>query len=72
MAWYQRMAQRRPSFLIGMASLLDLFGILSSSPQMRRDYYKPLYDDTEAIASDWSAVGKDMRAAFMQYDQAVK
>jgi hypothetical protein len=70
MAWYLRMTVKRLSFLLGIASLFDFFGVLSPIPKMNMSRYEPLYDDAEAIANDWEAIGNDMRTAMSEYDQA--
>ena len=48
------------SFLLGVATLFDLAGVLTAAP-VRRD---PIEVDAQAIRSDWLAVGDDMRVAF--------
>lgn len=64
MNWYLYMAKKRPSFIIGIASLFDfIFGI-------ERPYDKPIVsqltgmpDDKIAILGDWIITGQDMRTA---------
>jgi len=64
MNWYLYMARKRPSFIIGIARLLDIFSVI------REPYEKPLAgqftglpDDGEALWGDWYMVGQDMTAA---------
>jgi hypothetical protein len=49
----------RPSFLEGVARVLDL----GSTLERRRKYATPEEADWAAIASDWRVVGDDLRAA---------
>lgn len=64
MNWYLYMAKKRPSFIIGIASLFDfIFGI-------ERPYNKPISsqltgmpNDDIAILGDWVITGQDMRTA---------
>jgi len=74
MVWHKLMARKRPAFLLGIASLVDFFGILSAVPKMKANGggYKPLYDDTEAIADDWRSTGEDIWAAMKKFSQAEK
>lgn len=53
--------QKKPSFLIGVARILDITVSLSS----RERSYKPNseYEDFYAIYSDWKAVGDDIKGA---------
>jgi len=57
-----------PSFLRGIAKILDIHGISSniyngSSSSAKADY--------EAISSDWKMVGKDMREALDEYKKEI-
>jgi hypothetical protein len=56
-----------PCFLLGMASAIDISATLdiynvSSSPEEA---------DRKAIASDWQAVGDDMRIAITMYRNGI-
>ena len=53
--------QKKPSFLIGVARILDITVSLS----FRERSYKSNseYEDFYAIYSDWKAVGDDIKAA---------
>lgn len=53
--------QKKPSFLIGVARILDITVSLSSHERS----YKPdsKYEDFYAIYSDWKAVGDDIKGA---------
>ena len=57
-----------PSFLMGIARTVDLFGLLNeynTSPNDRlADYY--------ALYSDWKAVGDDMREIMREYKETFK
>ncbi|MBI4827474.1 MAG: hypothetical protein HY804_01465 [Nitrospinae bacterium] len=48
-----------PSFLGGMARVLDIFGVFTAYNYSR----SPQEADARAIHSDWLAVGKDLDAA---------
>ena len=50
----------RPSFMDGFAGALDLFGKGSRSPLSSKPGHEV---DAEAIASDWAAIGDDLRRA---------
>ncbi|HOC93882.1 MAG TPA: hypothetical protein PKH33_16160 [bacterium] len=58
----------KPSFLGGMARVLDLGGTLkeynSSSSSEEAD--------ARAISSDWKMVGKDIKAAMLRHDEEEK
>lgn len=57
----------RPSFLSGMARVLDLGATLD-------DYNTCLNDgqaDSIALRSDWDAVGGDLRAAMGKFDEVL-
>jgi len=57
----------RPSFLTGIARIIDPFGTLNeynTSPNARiADYY--------AILSDWKAVGDDLRYSIHEHKKTV-
>ena len=56
----------RPSFLAGVASLLDIFGVFTSyniSPS-------PDVADSRAIYSDWKVIGSDIKQAVFEVEQA--
>ncbi len=55
---YQRYP--RPSFTDGFAHALDLFGNGFRSPLPNKPGHEV---DAEAIASDWAAIGDDLRRA---------
>jgi hypothetical protein len=60
--------KRKPSFLEGMASLLDF-----STPQEKYNYSKTDTEaDCRAIRADWMAIGGDMNEAFNTYVEAQK
>jgi hypothetical protein len=54
-----------PSFLLGVASVLDIGGTLV--------VYNTSKDsgeaDTRALASDWASVGRDIRTAIEKFEQ---
>lgn len=50
----------RPSFLEGMARILDFGGVLNQ-------YDWP--SDVDALRSDWEMVGRDMRDAIAAYER---
>lgn len=50
-------------FLRGLASLLDLGGVLRPWRPITRTPEKAARLDAEVIASDWRAVGDDLRTA---------
>ncbi len=52
------------NLLVGMRSILDLF------PHRRAIQLPSIKTDKEALASDWQAVGDDMRAAMKEFDDA--
>jgi len=45
------------SFIRGAASILDLFGVLSETPEFLE------VSDADAIRSDWEAIGMDIQTA---------
>lgn len=55
-----------PSFLEGMARVLDIGGTL----QAYNESPTPAVADTIAIASDWLMVGKDLQSAIDAYQVA--
>ena len=59
---YERLGLPRPSFWEGVARTLDIGGVLSGPRVM-----PPARRDGEILASDWEAVGADMRAALGQF-----
>ena len=60
---YDRFVGKRPSFFEGVASAFDFAGALAP----RR--YEPAPDaDALALASDWEAVGTDMWAAIIRFE----
>lgn len=50
-----------PSFLIGIARILDITGSLS--PHKRWYKYNSEFEDSKAIYSDWKSVGDSLREA---------
>ena len=54
-----KLATYMPSFVLGIAAVLDLGGTLKD-PVSDKD---PLEKDMEALRSDWLAVGEDLRSA---------
>ncbi len=55
----------KPSFLSGVASLFDFWGLFdayNTSPD-------PETADARAISSDWRAVGYDIRIAIERYEE---
>jgi hypothetical protein len=56
---YAELSFAKPSFLRGLASVLNLGGV-GDEP----DPFTAEEQDTLAIASDWYAVGEDLRCAF--------
>lgn len=75
------------SFFDGMSRVLDLGATRSLRSSIRRKYFlstKRLHHsdllfldranlaDSSAIASDWSAVGNDIKSATFQYTQSEK
>ena len=60
----------RPSFLRGMARVLDLGGMLGRRPfPLHRD---PVLADTRALMLDWQAVAGDIALAFDQTTRHVR
>lgn len=58
----------RPSFISGMARVLDLGCTLNEYNQS----LSPDSADYHAISSDWYAVGADIRAAVANYENDIK
>jgi hypothetical protein len=56
------MRERWRAFLFGLASLMDLGGFLWRGTPYD-GYATPAAADRAALASDWRAVGDDLRAA---------
>jgi hypothetical protein len=54
----------RPSFLSGMASVLDV----GSTLRIYNESPNSAIADARAIHSDWCAVGNDIRFAMSQYE----
>ena len=54
----------RPSFMEGMARVVDLGGTL----QVYNSSATPKEADQRAILADWLAVGEDIHAAMSEYD----
>ncbi len=54
------------NLLAGMGSILDLF------PHRRELQLPPVKTDEEALASDWQAVGGDIRAGMKQLDNVIE
>ncbi|MBW7944802.1 hypothetical protein H3C70_05395 [Patescibacteria group bacterium] len=53
---------RPPSFLKGMARVVDLFGQI--------DEYKYTQDpDLELLGRDWEIIGKDLESEFKKHEQ---
>ena len=59
----------RPSFLRGVARVVDLFGGLDRG--VRRVSATPNEDDLQALLGDWQAVAGDMDAAFRETGERV-
>lgn len=53
----------RPSFLTGIARLIDPFGILNTYNTSSSDWSA----DFKALYSDWKAVGEDLEFALQKY-----
>ncbi len=54
----------RPSFLTGIARILDPLGTLNEYNTSQEDQLA----DYRALRSDWSAVGDDLKTAVQQYE----
>ena len=57
-----------PSFLGGMSSLLDLGNTLQNYNTSDTDSEA----DTEALKSDWRAVGDDIKTSIRKYEQLTR
>ena len=55
-----------PSFLSGMARVLDLFGVFDAPPPCHCDLCAA-QADARAVYSDWRAVGEDISRAAAQH-----
>ena len=55
--------KKRPSFIDGIFSILDLSKIQSRYNMSKTEAEA----DSRAIASDWKAIGEDMRAVIKEY-----
>jgi hypothetical protein len=62
---YTDMLYAIPSFIGGVAATLDMGGTLS----MYNDSKSPELADAKALASDWCAVGGDMREAIRAFEK---
>jgi hypothetical protein len=58
----------RPSFLTGAARVFDLGSVLTEFQLARA----PRQSDSQAIQSDWEAVGRDIGAGIAAVDQDVR
>ncbi len=54
----------RPSFLSGVAKVLDLFGTFTRYNSSTT----PDEADSRAIAADWGVVGQDLQTGFVQLE----
>jgi len=59
------LSRKYPSFLIGIARILDIRYSLNQSAN--NFINKPIETDQEAIYSDWKAIGDDIRYAISNY-----
>ncbi len=57
-----------PSFLSGVATLVDIFGTLRKYNTSRT----PEEADARAIASDWGVVGNDMQVGFLHCEHELE
>ena len=57
-----------PSFLSGVATILDLFGTFRRYNTSKT----PNEADTRAVASDWGVVSDDLQASFAQTDRELE
>ncbi|HEX9722483.1 MAG TPA: hypothetical protein VGA53_04420 [Candidatus Paceibacterota bacterium] len=60
---------KKPSFLLGVAQLVDFMNVLS------KDYVRTLDRediDILSIASDWDTVGRDLKVSIDLYEQEEK
>ena len=57
-----------PSFLGGMATILDVGGTLV----IYNESATPAEADTKAIRNDWKSVGKDLMVGMQEYGQTSK
>ena len=55
----------RPGFFEGMARIMDFGNTLNRYPR----YRSASEEDTLALRSDWIAVGGDIRAAILEFDE---
>ncbi len=62
---YTDMLYASPSFMGGIAATLDMGGTLS----VYNDSESPELADAKALASDWFAVGEDMRGAMGTFER---
>ena len=71
MSWYQYMAEDRPSFMIGMARILDFCQTLTK-PFFKKtnSHYEPVKSDREAFYEDWKNLGYDIVIAEKQFNIA--
>jgi len=58
----------RPSFLRGVASVLDLGGVLTEFNQVPT----PQQADEMAMRMDWEALGRDLRLAMAQFEREAR
>lgn len=63
-----RLFRNRPSFIEGASYIMDL----SSGESRYNVNLTEKEADLDSLASDWVAVGKDMRKAFELYEQELK
>jgi len=61
-----RLFKRKPSFLGGFGSIIDLSGPISKYNYTTHNATA----DYEAIKSDWEQVGNDMRHAIKEYERS--
>ena len=55
----------KPSFVSGMASVLDMAGTLT----VYNEHETPEEADCAALFSDWLAVGEDIKNSIKKYEQ---
>ena len=63
-----RLFKKEPSFVDGMASLIDISPNLSRYNQDD----SPIEADTNSLRADWYAIGSDLRKATNIYERASK
>jgi hypothetical protein len=58
----------KPSFLSGVARILDLFGIFDAYNESR----KPIEADASAMYADWRMIGQDIMDATQTFESELK